>query len=221
LEPHEPALDLLATRFALRLEAALDAAGYPVRTAGRVRALSYALGVDMAMATSLLVGRQLPDYGELLALCDLVQQQPGYFLDEQVLEVPPGTAVVKPMLNGEDLVLRLPSEVLGASDARQGLLYWRTPVAMGFGIEAGEYLIALVAGRRMHAQAGKLYLLCTRQGIDVVRCGEVQGERAVFHGAGAAHVPVIVPATTSAAPAAALRRLVASVRCGSSLHPRS
>jgi hypothetical protein len=221
LEHHPSALDALKQRFALRLDAALDACGYPVRTPARTRALASALGIDMTVATAFLSGLHLPDHGDLLALCTLLQQQPGYFLDEQVLELPPGTTVVKPMLNGEDLVLRLPSEILAAGEARKGLLYWRTPVAMGFGIEAGEYLIARAAAARVQAEPGKLYLLSGPQGVDVVRCTDVQNDRAVLQTATAGHVPLIVPAATPARASAGLSRLVASIRCGTSLHVRS
>lgn len=221
MEHQEPALDLLKKRFALRLAAALDAAGYPVLQAARVRALATALGLDASLATAFLSGLHVADYAELLALCALLDRQPGYFLDEQVLDVPPGTTLVKPMLNGEDLVLRLPSEVLSASDARKGLRYWRTPAEMGFGIAAGEYLVALAPAPRAAPRVDRLYLLSGPHGIDVVRCADVHSDRAVFHTAAGGQVPLIVSSAARERGAGALSRLIASVRCGESLHVRS
>jgi hypothetical protein len=218
LEQQNHALAELQRRFATRLDACLDGLGYPVLKAGRTRALATTLGVDISVATSLLSGVYLPDFGQLLAVCEVVRQQPGYFLDEHVLDVPPGTTVVKPMEHGEDVVLRLPSEVLSDADARRGLRYWRTTVAMGFGIGAGEYVIALGGEHDSAAEPGKLYLLSSKQGIDVVQCSEVYPDRAVFHRAGAKDVPIIVPTGKRGRRVGEVSKLVASIRAGSSLY---
>ena len=216
MQTGDEAVAQLGRRFARRLDAALDANGYPVLKASRLRALATALGVDMTVATAFASGLQLPGYAELLALCELLHQQPGYFLDEQVLDMPPGTTVVKPVDFGEDLVLRLPSEVLSDAEARKGLRYWRSTVAMGFGIGAGEYLIA--SAQAMPPQAHCLYLHRSEHAIDVVRCVDVQADRAVFHGQAAGGVPLIVPATLRARALRGFSKLVASIRCGGSFH---
>jgi hypothetical protein len=221
LEHQNHALEDLQRRFASRLEACLDGLGYPVLKAGRTRALATTLGVDISVATSLLSGMYLPDFGQLLAVCEVVRQQPGYFLDEHVLDVPPGTTVVKPMEHGEDIVLRLPSEVLNEADARRGLRYWRTTVEMGFGIEAGEYLIALGGEHDSVAEPGKLYLLSSPQGIDVVQCSEVYPNRAVFHSAAAQDVPIIVPIGKRGRRVGEVSKLIAIIRAGSSLYPKA
>lgn len=214
------ALEELQRRFAMRLDAGLDALGYPVLKAARTRALASTLGVDISVATALMSGLHLPDYAQLLALCKVVRQQPGYFLDEQVLEVPPGTAVVPPMDHGEDLVLRLPSEVLNEADSRKGLRYWRPTVPMGFGISAGEYLIARGADQDSAAETNKLYLLSSRQGIDVVQCVEVHADRAIFRTEAANDVPRIVPVGKRGKRVGELSKLIAIIRTGDSLHGR-
>src|SRR3954469_9601734 len=61
----------LGRRFALRLDAALDACGYPVLKASRQRALANALALDVTTVTTFASGLQLPDYCDLLALCSL------------------------------------------------------------------------------------------------------------------------------------------------------
>lgn len=205
----------------MRLEAGLDGLGFPVLKAARTRALASALGIDMSVATALLSGVHLPDYSQLLAVCQVVGQQPGYFLDEHVLDVPPGTTVVKPMEHGEDIVLRLPSEVLSEADARRGLRYWRTTVPMSFGILAGEYLIAFGADHDAVAEPTKLYLLSSKQGIDVVQCSEVHADRAVFRSEAANDVPRIVPIGKRGRRVGEVSKLVASIRAGSSLHVRA
>lgn len=221
LEHEDHALAELQRRFAMRLEAGLDGLGYPVLKAARTRALATAVGIDMSVATALLSGVYLPDYSQLLAICQVVRQQPGYFLDEHVLDVPPGTTVVKPMEHGEDIVLRLPSEVLSEADAKRGLRYWRTTVAMSFGILAGEYLIALGADHDAVAEPKKLYLLSSKQGIDVVQCSEVHADRAIFRSEAATDVPRIVPIGKRGRRVGEVSKLVASIRAGSSLHVRA
>lgn len=218
---HDDTLAELKRRFAMRLEAGLDGLGYPVLKVARARALAANLGVDISHATALMSGLFLPDYSQLLAVCQVVRQQPGYFLDEHVLDVPPGTTVVKPMEHGEDIVLRLPSEVLSESEARRGLRYWRTTVAMSFGIAAGEYLIALGADHDTAAEPNKLYLLSSKQGIDVVQCSEVHTDRAVFRTEAANDVPRIVPIGKRGRRVGEVSKLVASIRAGSSLHVRA
>ena len=221
MENEARALADLQRRFAMRLEAGLDGLGYPVLKAGRARALASALGVDISVATALMSGLYLPDYAQLLAVCKVVRQQPGYFLDEHVLDVPPGTTVVKPLEHGEDIVLRLPSEVLSEAEARRGLRYWRATVAMSFGITAGEYLIALGPAHDASAEREKLYLLNSRRGIDVVRCSEVHADRAIFRTEAANDVPRIVPLGKPGRRVGEVSKLVASIRAGSSLHVRS
>lgn len=212
-------LEALRRRFALRLEAALDAAGYPPLKAARLKALSISLGVDISAATALTSGLCLPEYEQLLNLCSLLSRQPGFFLDQHVLDVPPGTAVVKPMGAGEDLVLRLPSEALDADAAWKGLRYWRTPLDLGFGIAAGEYLIARDPALRLAAEPRKLYLYCGPRGYDVLRCIDVHNDRAVFHTHAANDVPLIIPmAARGRRSRCGISQLVASIRCGSSLH---
>ena len=221
MENEARALADLQRRFAMRLEAGLDGLGYPVLKAGRARALASALGVDISVATALMSGLYLPDYAQLLAVCKVVRQQPGYFLDEHVLDVPPGTTVVKPLEHGEDIVLRLPSEVLSEAEARRGLRYWRATVAMSFGITAGEYLIALDPAHDASAEREKLYLLNSRRGIDVVRCSEVHADRAIFRTEAANDVPRIVPLGKPGRRVGEVSKLVASIRAGSSLHVRT
>lgn len=218
LDSDNDAVRQLQRRFALRLDAALTSIGYPVLTPGRARALANAIGVDISVATALMSGHYLPDYSQLLEVCKVSRRQPGYFLDEQVLDIPPGTMVVKPIGFGEDLVLRLPSEVLPEDEARKGLRYWRTTVRMGFGIGAGEYLIALGATKQTTAEPNKLYLLSSKTGIDVVRCSEVHANRAIFRTESTNDVPLIVPIGPLGKRLGKLGKLVASIRAGSSLH---
>ena len=214
-------LNELRRRFALRLEAALDALGYPLLKAGRVRSLANGLAVDTSVATALMSLLHLPDYPQLLDLCKLLGQQPGYFLDAKVLDVPRGSCVVKPMDIGEDLVRRLPSEVVSADGAAAGLRYWRTTVPMGFGIGAGEYLVALGDGDSSAAEPWKLYLHYGEHAVDVLQCVDLQCDRAVFHRDAATSVPLIVPTGRRATQSGQLRKLMASIRCGSNLHVRT
>jgi hypothetical protein len=209
-------LAVLSRRFAMRLDTALDLAGYPALKPARLRALATAQGIDISAATTLSSGLALPTYEQLLALCSLLSQQPGYFLDEHLLNVPPGTVVVKPVSVGEDLVLRLPSDELDAETAWAGLCYWRTPLDLGFGIAAGEFLIARGQATDFSAQPRHLYLYRGPRGYDVLQCSEVQGHRAVFQHDGANSVPIIIP-TKRGDRARPVSPLIARIKCGSSL----
>ena len=189
-------LDALRHRFALRLDAALDAAGYPALKVARVKGLAIALGVGISLATSLTSGYCLPEFQQLLELCALLHRRPGNFLDEHVADVSPGTAIVKPLEMGEDVVLRLPSEVLLVDAAWKGLRCWRTPLARGSGIQAGEYLIARDPALLLPAEPRRFYLYSGPRGYDVVRCVDVHSERVVFHSETAKDVPLNHPHRT-------------------------
>lgn len=214
-------LKQLHKRFEVRLGAALDALAYPVARADRARALAAATGVDVSEATAFLLGHALPDHSQLLALCNVVQREPGYFFDEHLTYVPPGTTLVKSLGAGEDLVVRLPTDEVSARGTKGGLVYIRTKVAMGFGIGAGEYLIAVKPGSTLKATSQRLYLVSDDQGYSVRRCVEVTAGRAVFHADGPGDVPLIVStAAGKADPNIAVCQIVASLLCGSSLHKR-
>lgn len=217
-----PQLEQLHQRFALRLAAALDSRAYPVKQVDRAKAVGAAIGIDVATARSMLDGYVLPDCSQLLYLCDLVQRTPGYFFDEHVAHIPPGTVVVKSLGAGEDLVVRLPSDEVSSRATQSGLVYVRSKVAMGFGIAAGEYLIALKPDSTLKAEAQRLYLFSDDQGLTVRRCAEFAAGRAVFHADSDDTVPLIISTATGRAGRMNLQagQLVASLRCGASLHAR-
>ncbi len=168
-------LEKLQRRFAHRLATALDSNGYPAQRLDRSKQLATALMVDLAVATTLLGGFVLPDYPQLLQLCQLTKRQPGYFLDEQVPDFPEGTTIVKPVGPGEDLVVRLPKDVADKSETSNGLIYHRAKVEHGYGIEAGDYLIAMAPHEPVRATPEKLYLFFETSGA-AVRCTVVGPE---------------------------------------------
>lgn len=211
-------MEQLRRRFERRLATALDAKGFPANRLDRTKALGSALGIDTPVANTLLGGYVLPDYPQLLALCELLDRQPGYFLDERVDQLPAGTVVVKPLSVGEDLVLRLPSEVLRPRDVRRGLVYYRAKAGMGFGIGPGEYLIAFEPGEKVEAEPDRLFLFASDDGVEVRKCVEAGSGRAVFHDDQLHPVPLIVPTSTHGSSPAHFSRLVASIRCGDELH---
>lgn len=221
LENRDTPLEELSRRFARRLDAALDAMAYPARQLDRQNELAYALGVEILAATTLLSGLALPDYGQLLAICALTERQPGYFLDRQPPGFPEATTIVKPLGPGEPLVIRLPKDMLSPQDAAKGLVYHRAKVpTLGYGIEAGDYLIALKPSERPTAMAKRLYLFYEPTGFAVRRCAEVSSSRAVFYKYSQPEVPFIVPTKTpiAAADSGQFSQLVASLRGGKELH---
>lgn len=211
-------MEKLHRRFEHRLATALDAQGFPANRLDRTKALGSALGIDTPVATTLLGGYMLPDYPQLLALCELLDRQPGYFLDERVDQLPPGTVIVKPLAVGEQMVLRLPSDVLRPRDVRRGLIYYRSKADMGFGIGTGEYLIAFAPSEKVQAEPDRLFLFTSDDGVEVRKCVEAGSGRAVFHDDQPHPVPLIVPTSSHGSGPAHFSRLVASIRCGDALH---
>ena len=202
-----------------RLATALDSGGYPAQRIERANAFGAALRIESAMADQLLSGEVLPELTQLLALCEMLGLQPGYFLDQRVVDLPPGTVLVKPLVAGEDLVLRLPSEVLDPRELQGGLIYWRARERMGFGIAPGDYLIAFDPTARLEPESRGLYLFQEEAGFSVRECTERSSGRAVFRSDGADEVPLIVP-TGGGRDRRNFSRLLAKLRCGANLQLR-
>jgi len=218
---NDPQVEKMSRRFGLRLAAALDSLGYPIKLADRAKAMGAAIGTDPAVTTRFLTGYELPDYSQLLALCDVLDRQPGYFFDEHLTDIPPGTTLVKPLGAGEDLVIRLPSAEVSSRNARRGLVYYRAKMPMGFGIQGGEYLIACKPGPTIVAEPQKLYLFSTDEGLEVRRCVEVATGRAVFHSEASDDVPLIVSTAAQGTQPKHFSQIVARILCGTSLHGRA
>ncbi len=214
----------LQDRFALRLVAALDFLGYPAHRLDRTRALADALGVDNSVTMAMLSGLVLPDYQQLLALCQLTERQPGYFLDEQLQLMPEGTTLVKPVGPGEDLVIRFPSDMAGRAQTANGLIYHRAKTRHGYGIEAGDYIFAMAPSEHVEAKAKLLYLFMDPGGFEVRKCVEVNGNRAIFASSRDPSVPFIFPTnaqSTEDDDSVSFSQIVASLRGGSELHLHS
>lgn len=205
----------------MRLTAALDALGFPAHGLDRTRKLAVELAVDPSTATELLRGHALPDYLQLQALCQLANRQPGYFLDEQLQFFPEGTSLVKPVGPGEDLVVRLPSDMTECAPTSHGLIYHRAKTPHGYGIEAGDYVIAIAPGEREQARLNLLYLFMGPDGFEVRKCVEVSASRAIFTSSRRSTVPFILPARAHATEddnSIDVSLILATLRVGSALH---
>ncbi|TWO71472.1 hypothetical protein FN976_11185 [Caenimonas sedimenti] len=215
-------MERLRQRFSLRLVTLLDALAYPTLLPDRAKKLEALLGIaehDRAsLGYQLLRGGQMPDYDLLLRICEALQREPGYFLDEHLADVPPGTRVVKPLGAGEELALRLPSDVSSPRHVRHGLVYHRTRNPMGFAIPAGAFLIALAPTPTVVAEPGRLYLFSTDEGFDVRRCRACDSGRATFVTEQPADIPLIVPTSGPAgSPAKPFSLIVAILLDGKTL----
>lgn len=213
--PTSDDLDRLHRRFSHRLSSALSAANYPIGESDRAARLAAVLGISQDDANGLICG-DLPAYPTLLALCTSLGKTPGFFLDEHT-EFPVGTCIVKGLVGGEQVVLRLPSHVLTSEDAGRGLTYYKAPDAMGYGVHPGDFLVAYAASPKIEAIVGKLYLFEGAAGYEVRQCTEVAPGRAVFRLDGEDPVPQIVP-TQASRKHQHFSMLVATIRCGDALH---
>jgi hypothetical protein len=212
-------LETLARRFVQRLDFALDSMGYPSKRLDRARQLSSALGLDVSVANGFLSGHTIPDYVQLAAICALTDQTYGYYLDEVVAAPGQQATTVKPLGPGEDLAVKLPKDMLSARDAAHGLVYHRAKVStLGFGIEAGDYLIAQSFELPPKPLPHRLYLFSGDDGFAVRRCVEVSGARAVFRDSREAVPHIVHCANASDADGGGFGQLVASLRGGNELH---
>lgn len=149
------------------------------------------VGVDVSIASGWLGAFGLPTWEQMLEICARTRRRPGYYFDEHVDDLPPGTTVVKCLGAGESLVIRLPSDVLGDRVLRRGLVYYLAPEPLGFGVAAGDYLIAFEPSETVLVEVHKLYLFSLPDRFAVRKCVEVARGRAVFTTQGEADVPLM------------------------------
>jgi hypothetical protein len=187
----ESEIERLQNRFANRLNLALTDAGYSPVRASRAKELASMVGVDVAIASAWLGGFTMPTWEELLEICARTRRRAGFYLDEHVDDLPPGTTVVKCIGAGESLVIRLPTDVLGDRVLRRGLLYYLAPEDLEFGIRSGDYVIAFEPGESVLAEVKKLYLFSLPDCFAVRQCIEVARGRAVFTTQGEGDVPLM------------------------------
>lgn len=184
-------IEQLQRRFANRLNLALNEAGYTQSRAMRAKELASMVGTDEQLPAGWLGGHMLPTWEQLIDICAATRRPPGFFLNEHVDDLPPGTSVVKCLGAGENLVMRLPSDVVSDRVLRRGLVYFLAPQAMDFGVLAGDYIIAFKPSESVLAELGKLYLFGLQDRFAVRKCVEVTGGRAVFESPGDADIPLI------------------------------
>lgn len=177
-----PTPELLAQRFAGRLNSVLDKQGFPAMPLDRARALSNAIELEVSLTSTLLNGLLLPDWDVLLKICVFTKCQPGYFLDETTTNYPTETRVVKPLGSGDNIVLRMPP--------KKGQR-WAPPTAdwsyltakndMGFGVAKGDYVINYALDHHTdEVNLNSLYLLGLDNRFEIHQCIDLSNGRAVF-----------------------------------------
>ncbi len=186
-------LQSLQRRFATRLAIALDSLGYPAQRLDRTRQLAAALSTDIGTVTPLLGGYAMPNYTQLMSLCDLCERAPGFFLDEHLnTNLPADTVLVRPIGPGESIAVRFPSEARIPNDLSAGLVYHVAKVPKGYGLAAGDYLVASAPVDSTSTNVGDLYLFESEEGFDVLECTECNDRHAVFINDRARDVPRVV-----------------------------
>ncbi|WP_382325376.1 hypothetical protein ACFJGX_15270 [Hydrogenophaga sp. UC242_50] len=160
----------------------LDRLGFPGAMREKSRELAFRLGVDESLASAFLTGDVLPDYEALLTLCALTQQPPGYFLDPSADALPQGTRVVPAIGPGEDLAICLPEDMAGGRATQDAeLCYYRARRDMGFGVRAGDCILAVfVPMEPASMQKDRIYLIGCETGFDLRRCVVQTPVRAAF-----------------------------------------
>jgi hypothetical protein len=173
---------ILLKRFAGRLNKALDSLGAPAMPLDRARSFGVAIGVDPSSVSAMLNGFLMPDWDVLLKICAATNRQPGYFLDETVSELPPGTRLIKPLEGGDNIVIRIPDQDL-KFDGELDWSYIIAPDHMGYGVVPGDYVISFSPARgTVPAVANRLYLMWSSSRFEILKCTDVQQGRSTFIG---------------------------------------
>lgn len=173
----------LSARFRARLRTSLDQLGFPGALREKSRELAFRLGVDESLASAFLTGDMLPDYEALLTLCALTRKSPGYFLDPSADALPQGTQLVPAIGPGEDLAICLPEGMARGPTHQEDaeLCYFRARRDMGFGVRAGDCILAVfVPMEPASMQKDRIYLIGCETGFDLRRCVVQTPVRAAF-----------------------------------------
>lgn len=166
----------LLDRFAERLSSALDAKGYPRPHESRAQALANDLGIEQEVTSDWLRGLSVPSWPLFEKTCLLLEHEPGHFLDWMPREFPGDTELVRPLVSGEALVLRMPPERAGKTSFK-GLVkkYVVASRHLGFGLRAGDLIVMgdMIEGGNAPLAAEELYLLVMGGRYFVVRCAHL------------------------------------------------
>lgn len=180
-------VELVARRFAKRLNLLLDELGYPVAPAARCQQLAATAELDVAVASSFLGGYVLPDLPALLALCSLFDREPGYFLDKSPPSLLPGTKIANSLTPGSDpIVIRLPDAMTPSTinyAEPSEFDYLRAPGSMAEHVWRGDLLIAAKVApwdKQFGFQAHTHYLLEWPAGFQLGYCEWAFAGRAHF-----------------------------------------
>jgi hypothetical protein len=181
--PSTDCTEALLKRFAGRLNLALDALGAPASALARARYLGDAIAHDTSYTSALLNGFLMPDWNVLAKLSLLINRQPGYFLDDSLIEYPPEMKLVKPFGSGESIVFRMP-EVVNIGNRIEPGSEWTYIIAkhpLGFGVLPGDYIVnAAMPNKRLAAQPRLFYLMWSHKAIELLQCVDIQSGRGVF-----------------------------------------
>jgi transcriptional regulator with XRE-family HTH domain len=211
----EALLALVRARIADRIRLAMRRRNFPASPAEAYGQLATALGWDISAIVHLVSGNASPSLEQLVALSRELAEPLSFFTDEREEPLPTGTVVVEPVDSGEPLVIRLPSEQLAPRIAGQGLVYFYALRAMGFGVEAGCYVVATRGFPDGLPYAGRLYLFDEDGRIELRICADTTSGRSVFKGEDGSSM--IWPAVDRI-DAFTHGEVVALLRCGQTVH---
>ena len=173
----------LLKRFANRLNRALDTLGAPALPLDRARFLGNAIEHDAGNVSAMLGSFLMPEWDIFLKICDVTNQQPGYFLNDSITQYPPETRLVKPLGTGENIVIRIPTqyskEPFTAPDNVWSYVVAKHP--MGFGVLPGDYVINCApAEGTISAIQNRLYLMWCANKFEILKCVDVHPGRSTF-----------------------------------------
>jgi hypothetical protein len=196
------AIVALAQRFRARLQLSLDELGFSPGLRDRSRTLAFQLGIHESSANELLtMGRDsLPDLPLLVKISDLTGKPLGWFLDQDGDSFPAGTRLVHSIGSGEDLAFSLPDGLAGMSvEPNEQLLYLRASGDMGFGVQGGDYILAVeVPVTPMSVTKNQVYLIGSKLGFELRNCVAQSPLRASFSSFDGKHTLVLKPTIAEA-----------------------
>jgi len=218
VQPDADVTQKLSGRITRRVRAAMKHQGLPQTGYSAHQALADVTGWHLTVASQMLSGKVMPTLEQLLVLSDVLHHPMSYWFDENEPPLPRDLNRVHGESGEEDLILRLEDGFVPPEVKTAGMVHHRTRRSMGFGVEAGDSVVACKAMPAAGPRAGRLYLFRNGDEFQLLLCQEADG-RAVFRAMANASVPRI-GALGAAGSADDFRcgQVVAIVRAGDQFH---
>lgn len=218
VQPDAEATQELSARITRRVRAAMRQQGFPQSGYNAFQALADATGWNLTVVSQVLSGKVTPTLQQLLVLSEVLDHPMAYWFDQNEPPLPRDLHRVPGESGEEDLILRLEDGFLPPEVKTAGMVHHRTRRPMGFGVEAGDSVVASKVMPVGGPRTGHLYLFRHDDDFQILVCVESDG-RGVFRRIDDAAVPRIGAASAHASGKEfSCGQVVAIIRAGEQFH---